>query len=243
MLFPFVRLELTSSIGPAAGRYPLAPSRAGDTPDALLIKVIGAAAPEGLLRRARRAADEAPRELALLQVTWAGASQPVAERDAFMARLRDEQTREDLVDHALGVTNLAILTYAAAAADPYARELSRFDPRAVHAGVGTGEELDDGTWTEAVACPPPPSRRIAIGERLRPDSAVAAALATDAGVPDGTVHLLRALLDSRMGRDASAAAELATGLRMLGLEASSDDLTVAARAALEALPGPSSAGR
>jgi hypothetical protein len=156
-----------------------------------------------------------------------------------MARLRDEEAREDLVVHALDVVNEAVLAYAAAAADPFARELSRHDPRVVHAGIGTGEELDDGTWTDAVECPPPHSRRLGIGDRLRPDAAVAAALARGEPPAEGTIHLLRALLDARMGRDASAAAELRLGLEMLGLEATSDDVTAAARAALDA----SSAGR
>jgi hypothetical protein len=211
-IFPFARLEFTSSLGPSPGRYPV-----GDAPDALLIRLVGAPVASGFRRRARRArAAEPPRELALLHVTWVRSSTPLADARSFMAELRRDDAREALIGEAVGALNRAILAYAVAAADPYAREVSRLDPRAVHAGTGTGEQLDGGGWTDAVDCPTPAMRHPRLDERLRPDAAVAEALASGGTPPDGTLHLLRALLDARMGRAASAAAELSLGLELLG---------------------------
>jgi hypothetical protein len=212
VIFPFVRLEFTSSLGPAPGRYPV-----GGAPDALLIRLVGAPVASGFLRRTRRArAAEPPRELAVLHVTWVRSSTPLSDGRDFMFALRREDEREALIGEAFGALNRAILAYAVAAWDPYAREVSRFDPRAVHAGIGTGEQLDRGDWTDAVDCPTPAARHPRLDERLRPDAAVAEALASGTTPPGGTLHLLRALLDTRMGRAASAAAELSLGLELLG---------------------------
>jgi hypothetical protein len=237
VLFPFVRLEFTSALGPSPGRYPLAVTREDGDPatDALLIKVVGAPAPARLLRRPRAAAaGEAPRELSVLQITWVRSSAGLPSDDAvrrFIGELGAEEVREALISEALEVVNAAVVTYAISVADPFAREVSRFDPREVHVGVGAGAELDAGGWTHAVACPPPPTTRPGHGERLRPDAAVAGVLAGGRPAPPrGMLHLVRALLDAEMGRLSSAAAELVIGLELLG-----DDRVEQARA-LRAAP-------
>jgi hypothetical protein len=220
MLFPFVRMEFTSSLGPPPGRYPVLPDGApGTGNDVLLIAVHGAPAPQPLLRRTRRAEAQTPRrELAVQLVTWIRAGQPVQDGEAasrLLAELRPEAERERLIEHALDTVNLAIRAYAVTAVDPFATEVSRFDPREVLIGVGAGKQLDEGTFDEAFTCPPPARGRARVAERLAPDVAVSQALRGGPAPSDSELHLLRALLDADRRRPASAALELRTAVELI----------------------------
>lgn len=221
MLFPFVRFEFTSSLGPPEGRYPLAPVESDGTEgnDALLVAVVGAPPPQRLLRRTRPADSGDPvRELSLLRITWVettAAVKDAGEGRRLVAELRAERRREPLIEHALATVNLAIRAYAVTVMDPFAREVSRHDPREVHIGVGTGEQLDQGRWTNAFHCPPPARGRARVSERLRPDMAVAEVLSRRTVTLDGELHLLRTLLDVDQERPESAARELEAAAELL----------------------------
>jgi len=217
-LFTFARLQFTSSLGPEPGRYPVATADGHGATDTLLITLVGA--PAARARRGRRGhADEQSREVSLLQVTWVQTSAPLVDPDAGRRLMRAERWREEIVQQALTTINQAIRAYAIAATDPFAREVSRFDPREVRVGFGTGEELDADAWTEAVTVPPPAAARIGRTDRLTPMAAMARSLAGTVTPLDGELHLLRSLLDCKQGRLESARRELELGSELIARDA------------------------
>lgn len=230
LLQGFVELEFTGSLGPPAGRYPVAPMSppVGDDAadvDVLAIAVRGAApARRGLvLRRAKAAsADEDPRPVPLQAVTWVRSSRPFADaadaREQLAARRADDARADELVDHALAQLNRAIRAYRHAAVDPYAVEVTRREPRAVRVGYGTAEQIADGRWTDAFE--PRPQRRgpMEYEQLASPGQAVALALRGDEPLLEGEDLLGRIALDLAHGRPRAAAAQLAPCLALLAAE-------------------------
>lgn len=114
------------------------------------------------------------------------------------------------------IVNRALDALRAAARDPLVQDIGASKALAVRLGYGTGDELADGSWTEAKELSRPRRGRL---DDVDPTSRVAAVLAGRDEVHPAETLMLRARLDAQQGRRAEAV----YGLR-------------AARAALEEHP-------
>ena len=85
-------------------------------------------------------------------------------------------------------------------------EVTQVDARATRVGYGTGADVAESRWREALAIPPPHGRRMSRAERLRPQEGMTAILARRARVLEADELVLRALLDLEHDRPRSAAA-------------------------------------
>jgi hypothetical protein len=114
------------------------------------------------------------------------------------------------------IVNLALSAVRAAARDPLVQEIGATRALAIRLGHGSGDELAEGRWTEAVELPEPRRGRL---DDVEPQSRLAAVLAGRDEVHPAETLMLRARLDAEQGR----IEEARYGLR-------------AARAALEEVP-------
>lgn len=225
MLQLFVQFELTASLGPPAGRYPVAPIRPGrGDRDVLVIAVRGVApARRGLvLRRARPERPGEARPVPLQLATWIRASDPLvderAAQELLVACRADDRRADEFVDHALAQVNIAIRAYRQAALDPWLAELTRRDPRAVRIGFGTPEDIADDRWSDAFA-PRPQRRGPQDYERATsPGLAVTQALRGDLALLEGEDLAGRIALDLAHDRPRAAAAQLPACLSLLAAE-------------------------
>jgi hypothetical protein len=222
-LFVFLQLEFPWALGPADGRYLLR-----DGPDAEPERVIvletlsagqtvsgltaaDAGSPGGWLRR--RVARERPLapqpDPTPVQTTRVTVIDPVPLSAETQAKAwLDELDRERDVEAAVSVVNRVVHYQRLAAADPYAREVSRAQALTVRAGWGEGEQVASGHWLHArelSARPRARGRRRDRSWALRPQERLAALLG---GRSRGLLCeelVLRARLDLDQGRTAHAA--------------------------------------
>jgi hypothetical protein len=129
---------------------------------------------------------------------------------------RDRRRGADAVKAATRIVNRALGAARAGARDPLVQEIGASRALAIRLGHGTGDELAEGRWTEAIELPQPPAGRL---DDVEAQSRVAAVLAGRDRVHPAETLLLRARLDAEQGR----ADEARYGLR-------------AARSALEEQP-------
>jgi hypothetical protein len=143
--------------------------------------------------------------------------EPLGERDvaqSWLAGLRDDP--EALAaELAAGVelVNLAIHAHRAATLDPAIADVTAGGALAVRVGFGTGEDLAEGRFAEAIEVPPSERRRRA--ELLRPQERVAEVLGGKASVAACELLLIRARADVDAGREREAALQLRVGLEAL----------------------------
>jgi hypothetical protein len=133
-----------------------------------------------------------------------------------MARERELGAQE--VRTATRIVNRALAAVRAAAKDPLVQEIGATRALAIRLGHGTGDELADGRWTEAVELPQRSRGRL---DEVDSQSRLAAVLAGRDEVHPAETLMLRARLDAQQGRRAEA---------LYGLRA--------ARAALDEQPSP-----
>jgi hypothetical protein len=120
----------------------------------------------------------------------------------------------DIDDEAnIGVQILNDVLYAhrTTTADPFVREVSRDQALVVRVGIGEGEQVADGRWTEAreVEPAPPRMRRSAA---MRPQERLAALLGGRDAALASEELTLRARLDLDRGRQREAALQLRVAL-------------------------------
>jgi hypothetical protein len=101
--------------------------------------------------------------------------------------------------------------------DPYVNEIASHRAVAMRIGYGTGDELVEGGWSDAVELPRREPRRRRV-ESLQPQERLAAALGGKQGVDACETLLLRARLDLDQGRPREAALQLRIGLEALRAE-------------------------
>jgi hypothetical protein len=214
----FVQLELAGKIGLPEGRYLV---REDDTERVLIVQELEAPRQRRRgRRRARPVEPGEPEQVPVTRVTVTGGSIENAEEGSAWLKeaLRDrEQGSRELRD-ATRILNRALSALRAEARDPLVQEIGATKALAIRIGHGTGDELAEGRWTEAMQLPPPHRGRL---DDVEPQSRVAAVLAGRDEVHPAETLMQRARLDAQHGRDAEAR----YGLR-------------AARAALEAEPSP-----
>ncbi len=169
-------------------------------------------------RRARPLKGEpAPEELPLSRVTVVLADRFDSQREGagWVERMAsDEEAREAFVDEALRVVNRALHAHGTATLDPYMREVASAAAVGVRIGYGTGDELADGRWSEAVELPRRERRRRR-AESLRPQERLAAVLGGREQIDACETLLLRARLDLDQGRGREATLQLRVGLDAL----------------------------
>jgi hypothetical protein len=148
-------------------------------------------------------------------------------------------------DAAIGVLNRALRAQRAAAADPYVGEVSAERALVVRIGYGSGEDVADGRFGEAVELPRFAGRR-ARRSMEAPEERFAALLGGREEIHPAEELVLRARADLNAGRPAEAALQCRVAIE--ALLALLEDSTEAARieahreavaaAANEALRGP-----
>lgn len=220
--FPFVQVDLAGSLGFTDGRYPVRTS-AGSATDreateaVLVVRTVGATLPSRRRRRAkaRKADAKAGPTVSLTRLTVIAATPLDVAPDAWLANLRgDERARLAQLDDAMAYVTRALGARRVAAADPGVPELSEAVIAAARLGFGTGDELVEGRWGDAIDIPREESRRRSRTDALRPEERFAAIL----GGREVPLLCEEPLLRSRADLDASRGREAALQLR-IALEA------------------------
>jgi hypothetical protein len=198
-LFRFVQWEFPGRLGPEPGRY-IVRRYAGD--DARWIVVIDGL--EAAARRPKRKWSKDPEpEPLTVPVTRATVIDALrVEEEAAAAWLHDAGDGE--VVTALGVLNRAVHGHRIGAADPYVAEADTQRALRIRIGIGAGEQVADGQWTDVreVGAPRAKRDRSAL---LRPQERLAAILAgRDVALACETLAL-RARADLDHGREREAA--------------------------------------
>jgi hypothetical protein len=211
----FVQLELAGRIGLSEGRYLV---REDEAERVLIVQEHGAPRSRRRGRRIKAVEPGEPDRVPVTVVTVTGERlSGVEEGSAWVKRVtRDRQAGANEVRAATRVVNRALSAVRAAARNPLVQEIGASRALAVRLGHGTGDQLAEGRWTEAVELPEQRGGRL---DDVDPQSRVAAVLAGRDEVHPAETLMLRARLDAEQGRDAEAR----YGLR-------------AARAALDEVP-------
>jgi hypothetical protein len=133
---------------------------------------------------------------------------------AWLAGLRDDPDAV-AAELAAGVEflNRAVHAHRAATLDTAIADVTAGAALAVRVGFGTGEDLAEGAYAEAIEVPLGERRRRA--ELLRPQERVAEVLGGRGTVPACELLLIRARADLDAGRTREAALQLRVGLEAL----------------------------
>ena len=224
--FGFVQFEFAGTLPVADGRYLARDAGEDGAQSVLVVETLGAPAPPG--RRRRRPGEADPDDdataLPLARATAVRAFAPFAsscEAAAWLATaVAEEESIDALVAEGIGLLNRALFARAAAAADPDGAELAPEAAIRVRVGVGSGDEVASGRFTEArdVDVRAPTSRRRRREVELRPQERVAAVLGRRERIDPCETLVLRARLDLDAGRDREAALQLRVGLEALLVE-------------------------
>jgi hypothetical protein len=205
----------------------LRPEPGADPTHVIVLRTLGA--PERRWLRGRRASpaepSPEPTPVATAGVTVIETAQPLSadEAAAWLKGLGAEGQDEELAD-GIDVVNRMLHAQRVAAAEPYLREVSREGALVARVGYGSGDEVADGRWSEALEVPPGRRRQRRVAA-LRPQERLAALL----GARDRALIcedlVLRARADLDGGRPRQAALQL-----RVALEAGIAELEAAGRA-------------
>jgi hypothetical protein len=133
---------------------------------------------------------------------------------AWLAGVReDPEAIAAEIETALRLVNLAVHAHRAAALDPALADVGAAGALAVRVGYGTGDELAEGRWSEAIEVPQSERRRRA--EVLRPQERVAEVLGGRTAVATCELLLIRARADLDAGRGREATLQVRVGLEAL----------------------------
>jgi hypothetical protein len=215
--FGFVQFEFPGRLGLDDGRYVV---RSGEDVEHVLVVSGGEAASHAgrhgrrwRVRSAEAGTQAVP--VTTLTVIRSSAFESLDEAGRWLASTgRDRERAEGEVDDAVAVVNRAVHAQRAASHDPYAPDLTPARALVVRLGHGTGDEVADGEWTEAVELPSDERRKRRI-DALRPQERVAAVLGGRDRVDACETLLLRARADLDAGRGREGALQLRAGLEAL----------------------------
>jgi hypothetical protein len=224
--FACVQLDVPGQLGLDDGRYLLRGAASEEAEAVVVVQTLGgtAAGRRPRRQRPRRAAPaEEPPEVPLTRLTVVPA-EPL-EPDGAARELQrvggDSEAAESRVTAGLRAVNAVLRAHRVATGDPYGHEIGREAVLVARVGYGTGEELAEGRWEEAVEVAPP-ARRRRRAEALRPQERVAAVLAGREPIDACETLLLRARADLDQGRPREAALQLRAGLEALLAELPED---------------------
>jgi hypothetical protein len=161
-------------------------------------------------RRARPAAPEPPPEPVPTTRATVIAARPFRGEGAGETWLRDLDAEAEATV-ALGALNGLLHLHRVAAADAAVPVVGREQALVVRVGIGDGEQVADGRWTEALTLPPPRARRRR-DAALRPQERLAALFAGRDAALACEALALRARADLGAGRPREAALQLRVAL-------------------------------
>ncbi|HEY1286659.1 MAG TPA: hypothetical protein VGF04_11270 [Solirubrobacterales bacterium] len=226
-LFGFVQFELPGSTGVPDGRYLSRTGGERELQRVLVVESLAAPAPPGRRRR-RQPAQVEPDELQAVPLTRATAilayspfdtePEAIAWLDGVAA---SDELLEALLREGTWLLNSAIHAGATARADPHFAEVDAERALRLRIGIGSGEEVAAGRFTQAREVDLSGSRRSRRRRReeeLQPQERLAAVLGARERVDLCETLLLRARADLDAGRMREAAMQLQQGLAALLLE-------------------------
>jgi hypothetical protein len=170
------------------------------------------------------------------------AAEPFPDAGAAAGWLRDMRGRDAAagdVEQALELVNHAVAAHRVAAQDPHVRDLVAADIQRVRLGYGTGDDVVEGSWREAIVVPLERAKRRPRRRMLSPQEEMAGIMSgrRPAGRPSEEL-LLRARLDLDHGRPVEAALVTRAATQALAAEGDGgDDAAAANRLAEAALTG------
>ena len=166
------------------------------------------------------------------------AAEPFADARAAAEWLRGcgsgREASAAAVEDALAQVNFAVSAHRIAAQDPHVRDLGVAHVQRVRVGYGTGDEVVEGAWREALAIPLERARRSSRRRMLSPQEEMAGILSgRRPGSRPSEELLLRARLDLEQGRVVEAALVAHAAAQALAAELTAEDRGEGARAQLE----------
>jgi hypothetical protein len=209
-------------LGPPDGRY-LQRSAPDADPESVIVLRTQGAPQRGVVRgRSPRRRDEAEPErvpTSRVTVVRAEAFAGAEEAEAWLGELRRErQALEREAAAAASVVNRFLRAHRAAAADPYAREISAEHALAVRIGYGDGDRVAEGRYAAAYELPRAQRR-----SRRREDLSPAERLAAIVGGREDQLACEELVLRARADIDAGRPREAALQARV-ALEAAISEL-------------------
>jgi hypothetical protein len=230
-----VQLEFGFLLGPPDGRYIVRPTADALVESVLVLSTLGAPQRARLgARRARAVTTADPEAVPTSRATIVAAS-PLSSPAAWLAEL----DRDAEVESAVAVLNHALRAHRAATADPYVAEVSRDRALVVRLGYGSGDEVADGRYGEAIELPRE-GRRVKRSMEA-PEERFAALLGGREEIHPAEELVLRARADLNAGRPAEAALQCRVAIEALLASGGADELSshreVVAAAANAALSG------
>jgi len=163
-------------------------------------------------RRARPVSDAEPEPVPTSRATIAR-SQPFGSEEEAAAWLASADLEAER-DAALAVLNRALRAQRAAAADPYVGEVSAERALVARIGYGSGEDVADGRFGEAVELPRFAGRRVKRSMEA-PEERFAALLGGREEIHPAEELVLRARADLNAGRPAEAALQCRVAIEAL----------------------------
>jgi hypothetical protein len=186
--------------------------KGSDPTHVIVLQTVGAPQRRFLRGRRARPAEVEPdaTPVATARVTVIDVSAPFAESDAsdWLKGLGDAE-QADALSNAATVVNRVLRAQRLASADPYVRDISPESALVARVGYGTGDDVADGRWVEALEVPVTPRRQRRVAA-LRPQERVAALL----GARDRALVCEDLTLRARADLDAGRAREAALQLRV-----------------------------
>jgi len=179
-----------------------------------VLSTLGAPQRAGLMggRRARPVSDAEPEPVPTSRATIAR-SQPFGSEEEAAAWLASADLEAER-DAALAVLNRALRAQRAAAADPYVGEVSAERALVARIGYGSGEDVADGRFGEAVELPRVAGRRVKRSMEA-PEERFAALLGGREEIHPAEELVLRARADLNAGRPAEAALQCRVAIEAL----------------------------
>lgn len=178
--------------------------REDDAERVLIVQELGATRPGRRARRRMRPVEPGEPELVPVTVLTVTGDrlESADEGSAWVKRMtRDRKLGADEIKRATGVVNRALGAVRAAARDPLVHEIGATRALSIRLGHGSGDELAEGRWSEAVELPQPKRGRL---DDVDPQSRLAAVLAGRDRVHPAETLMLRARLDAEQGRTEEA---------------------------------------
>jgi hypothetical protein len=237
-----VQFEFGFLLGPPDGRYLTRLRPGGPTEAVLVLATLGSPERRRLARRRVRAVEAADPEPVPTSRATVVRPEPFLSLDPASAWLetlrRDERAALVQRDAAIRVINRALRAQRAAAADPYAADVSAERSLVTRIGYGLGEALAEGRFAEALELRPAASRRVKRSLEA-PDERFAALLSGRERALVAEELVLRARCDLDADRPREAALQARVALEALAAELPGIDLepwrALVADAANEAL--------
>jgi hypothetical protein len=215
--FGFVQFEFAFPLGPADGRYLRRRPGGGEPERIVALRTLGATERRRFRgRRPQAASEEAePEPVPTVRATLIEA-EPLQDPEGWLANLRsDAKARDAYTERGLRELNAVLRAHRAAAADPYAREVSRGHANVVRVGYGSGEKVAEGRYDAAYEVRAEAARRRPRVEGLAPQERLAAVLSGSDSVLVSEELVLRARIDLDAGRPREAALQARIALEAL----------------------------